>query len=286
MAATQSLLQTLIAAPEGVAEALRQHPGITLPVKARGSLSAEARVQIYANMYFWRLHDALVEDFAIVRRYCGEHRFAQLVRAYVRVHAPTSYTLRHLGQHFAHFLESQAILSEWPFLAEVAHFEWHLLNVFDAPDAEPLSESALRAIPIEAWPALRFQLIPAHAVLACTWRVDEIFDQLDHDDGFQRQGEEVSSAQADTGESPLSLTTPIAPPRRDSVTLLLWRHDDRVYYRPIDAVETMFLQHARTGTTLEALCDCALSQLSAADAATRIHQWFGHSVQAGLLMNP
>ena len=64
----ESLLYRLITAPSGVAEGLAQekslaHGGLARVIAGDDRLSAEERVDIYANMYFYRILDVLKEDF-------------------------------------------------------------------------------------------------------------------------------------------------------------------------------------------------------------------------------
>ncbi len=91
-----------------------------------------------------------------------------------------------------------------PFLGDLARLEWARVEVFDAPDAEPLRLSDLSSIPPEDWPALRFRPIPACLVIECAWPVHEIWAAADtpaplparaagnlHDPGVARRLERV-----------------------------------------------------------------------------------------------
>ena len=76
----QSLLYRLITAPSGVAEGLVAERslgagGLEAIVRGDDRLSAEARVDIYANMYFYRILDALKEDFPATRAVLGGDNF-------------------------------------------------------------------------------------------------------------------------------------------------------------------------------------------------------------------
>ncbi|MGH7339852.1 MAG: hypothetical protein ACREKH_05115, partial [Candidatus Rokuibacteriota bacterium] len=53
--------------------------------------------------------------------------------------------------------------------------EWARVEVFDAPDAEPLELDDLSAIPLSDWPALRFRPIPACVIVESAWPVHEIW---------------------------------------------------------------------------------------------------------------
>ncbi|MCS6925384.1 MAG: DNA-binding domain-containing protein [Candidatus Binatia bacterium] len=151
-------------------------PLLVEAVRMHGSLSREERIGVYVRMYFARLLDALQEDFPRVAAYLGWERFQALVRAYVQAHPSTHPSVRHIGRRFADFLAAQPeIQGELPFLPDLARLEWGRLEVFDAPDAEPVQLEQLRRLPPEDWPTVRFQVIPACRVLHSAWPVHEIW---------------------------------------------------------------------------------------------------------------
>ena len=148
----QSLLWRLIAAPEGVraeAEALARAGAIAssdlaflVNPAAMGSIE---RLDVYADMYFYRLRDSLSEDFSKVAAWIGPSRFHNLVTDYLLAHPPTSFTLRDLGRALSDFLASHALTREFSGVADLARLEWARLDVFDDADAEPLARADLLA---------------------------------------------------------------------------------------------------------------------------------------------
>ena len=63
----QRRLWRLIAWPEGIHAALREEsadaPPLKTLIKSDEQLAAEDRLDVYANAYFYRIHDVLAEDF-------------------------------------------------------------------------------------------------------------------------------------------------------------------------------------------------------------------------------
>ena len=108
-----------------------------------------------------RLLDVLQEDFPRVAALLGEERFRELGRAYIRQFPSVHPSLRYLGSCFADFLTTQPAGTSWPFLGDLARLERSRLDVFGAPDAEPLRVEDLQVIPADAWATIRFQLVPA-----------------------------------------------------------------------------------------------------------------------------
>jgi len=122
------------------------------------TLTPQERLQIYRGMYLLRMQEALEIDFPAARWYLGDARFESLVASYVHRYPSRSYTLDHLGKHFATFLREE--ISEA--VSELAALEWSLCMVAIAHDAPSLSMTDLAGIPEERFLDLRFQ--PVHAL--------------------------------------------------------------------------------------------------------------------------
>ena len=205
-------------------------PGHALPpelvelVTPSQTLDAGARVGVYVDAYFARLRDILREDFPRVAALLGD-RFEETAWSYVRAHPSEHPSVRHLGRHFANFLEDRTDVA--PYVADLAHLEWTRTEVFDAADAVPLDVATLRGLPAEAWPGLRFEPIPALAVLRSRWPVHELW----------------------AGADPATL---------DAVptTLRIWRAPDRtVFHAHMDDRADAALARMLAGEPFAAVCE-------------------------------
>jgi hypothetical protein len=139
----------------------------------RDGLGPAQRLDIYADMYRTRLVDVLREDFPRVAALLGEAEFRGLAYRYLTRHPSTHPSVRYVGRRFADFVAGEAELP--PFLADLVRLEWARVEVFDAPDAEPLHLSDLECLPASDWPTLRLRPIPASLVIDCAWSVHEIW---------------------------------------------------------------------------------------------------------------
>src|SRR6202046_37111 len=124
----QSLLYRLITAVSGVAEGLAAEPdlgatGLDALVLGDDRLSAEARVDIYANMYFYRILDVLKEDFPATLAVLGDDNFHNLVTGYLLEYPPTEPSLYYCGQHLAAYLRDHPLREGAPFIAALAAVE-------------------------------------------------------------------------------------------------------------------------------------------------------------------
>ncbi len=262
---TQRLLWQLITAPEGAVAGLGRLTAserVVAESLVRGNqqLPAVQRIDIYADMYFYRLLDCLKEDFPALYAVVGGRNFHNLITDYLIAHPPSRFSLRFAGQHLPAFVREHALSASWPYLGDLAMFEWSILEAFDAADAAPLQPSVLTAITPEQWPALRFELTPSLRLLALSWPVRDLWQQT------QR------------GESPAE----ILPER---LSLRVWRQELRVFHCPIDAVEATALTAIAHGARFEEVCADVLEHRGGSDAADHVvrllHQWFADGLLTG-----
>ena len=231
----QSLLYRLITAPSGVAEGLAAERGLGtggLEAIVRGDdrLSAEARVDIYANMYFYRILDALKEDFPATRAVLGDDNFHNLVTRYLLEYPPSEPSLYCCGRYLAEYLSAHPLREHTPFVADLAALERAIVEVFQGRDAPAMEPDALRAIAPAEWPAMKLRLQPAAQILALDWRVSDLARAVED----KRQWE---------------------APKQRAVKVLVWRQGTHVFHRELEAVEADALDAIVRGETFAEICD-------------------------------
>jgi hypothetical protein len=263
---TQTLLWKLITAPEGAAAGRAALPAAERAaceslVRSDHRLSAIERIDIYADMYFYRIRDALKDDFAAVSTVIGEARFHNLITDYLLAHPPTHFSLRYAGEHLPAFLARHDYSERWPYLPDLALLEWGVLEAFDAPDAPVLEAATLQSIPAARWPELRFRLSPSLQRLRLGWTVDEI----------RRQSE---------------AGLPLGEPRREDTVVRVWRRDWNVLYCRMDAAETAALAAVADGAPFAEACEqilaCDATTPGAERAFALVTRWLGDALLAGV----
>ena len=142
-------------------------PALLALVSDRGDLGPAQRLDIYADMYRTRLVDVLREDFPRVAALLGEEEFGAVACRYLACHPSAHPSVRYVGRRFAEFAAGEVALP--PFVADLVRLEWARVEVFDAPDADPLRLSELESLPASDWPMLRLRPIPACLVIECAW---------------------------------------------------------------------------------------------------------------------
>jgi len=297
---TQQLFWALITAPEGVGPALHaleqrgasEERGFHDLFAGDERLPAVERLDIYANMYFFRLHDCLAEDFPKLKSAIGDAHFHTLIADYLLRHPSEQPSLRHLGLRLPEFIGAHPLSEEFPWLSDLARLEWARADVFDAADAQPLTREALARLPPETAGEATFTLIPALAIarfdhdVVRLWRLLED-SQADgealhaHATGnAAREGADKSCAHGhDAGER-------LDPPARRTTRARVWRKDFVIHHCSLDEEEAQSLELVRSGGSIARLCQRLAAGRGLAKATERagrmIQEWLDDGVLAGV----
>jgi hypothetical protein len=259
----ESLLYRLITAPSGVAEGLAGErelgaDGLDAIVLSDERLSAKARVDIYANMYFYRILDALKEDFPATLAVLGADNFHNLVTGYLLEYPPTEPSLYYCGRHVAEFLREHPIRDGVPFIADLARLERANVEVFHGPDAIALEPDALRAIAPADWPALKFGIHPSAQMLTLDWRVAELLSAVEEHRTWKAA-------------------------EHRAVKVLVWRRDARVFHRDLDKAEADALEAVSRGDTFAEICEVVAADAELQDPVDAMNRMLARWLADGLL---
>lgn len=263
LAQVQRLLYRLIISPNGVEEGLAAENdvpknGIGALITGDDRMNAVDRVGIYADMYFYRLLDAIREDFPATVAILGNAHFHNLT-SYLVAYPPSRPSITDASLHLAEFVQHSVWCDEFPFLRDVILLERALLEVFLGADAVAVSFDELRAVPPSAWASLQFRGHPASRVLDCEWRVDQVLCSVEK-------------------------ALPIRPPLRQRESIAVWRKDDAVRYRVLSDLERLALGLIRSGTQFESVCQSVPSRRGDRKVPTAIIEMLARWVADGLLV--
>lgn len=255
----------LITAPEGARRALEATGGEGTAHAALGDWlappaqgSALDRLEIYANMYFYRLLDSLRQDCPRLLALVGDAHFHNLITDYLLAHPSRHPSLRYLPQHLAAFLRQHPLSERWPAAGDLAELEWARAGAFDAADAVAISSEQLTSVPPERWEGLRLGFVPSVRLLDTAYAVHELWQALDGG-----------------GPSPAAAPAP--------TTLLVWRQGFVVYHRPLPPIEARALRSALGGATFGAVCSGVCELTGEAEAAPAVAALLARWVTDGLL---
>ena len=247
----QSLFWRLLCAPEGVRQgaAELQRAGeiesqdLSFLVRPDARLGAVERLDIYADMYFYRLRDCLAEDFPKLAAWIGDARFHNLATDYLLAHPSTHFSLRQLGSSLPGFLRTHPLEREFPALADLASLEWARVDVFDDADAAPLSKQELLEAGGSAPEKFAVAMIPSARLLRVDAAVLPLWSRLDGADAAEEDGDRMRSA------------------RTENCAARVWRKGFAVLHRSLPADEEHCLRALAAGAaTLAQLAELLLEQ--------------------------
>jgi hypothetical protein len=221
--------------------------------------TAIERLDVYANMYFFRLRDVLAEDFAAVHAAVGPERFHNLATDYLLACPPRDPSIRNVGDRLPDFLEHHALSASRPWLADLARFEWARISVFDAADPRLLDRAALAQLRPEAWATLPIRRIAASRRLELRFPAP------------------AQRAALLAGEPP--------PTEPEETSLVVWRRGFLVHHRSIvDAAERAALDRAGEGVSFAEVCGCFVrDDVEIAGAAQAAHAHLLRWLDEGIL---
>ncbi|MES2743100.1 MAG: DNA-binding domain-containing protein [Pseudomonadota bacterium] len=227
-------------------------PAIGAAVREQFGLPAERRLAIYYHAYRSRLRAALSESFDKTWTYLGDDVFAELADGYVQAHPSRSGNLRWFGADFA--AHAARALPDYPFVAELAQFEWALGLAFDAADTAVIGADDLRHLAPQDWERAVFGLHPCVQLLPMRWNSVAIWQALG-------QGE----------------TPPQPEPADADRHWLVWRCAGQPHFRSLDGVEARALRAVGDGEAFAAICERAGADAAPA-LAGMLQTWLSQGV--------
>jgi hypothetical protein len=266
----QRLLSELVRMPESVEKTLElegrtaRFEALERTVNGDAEMPAVRRLDVYANGYFFRILEALQEDYEGLEHALGETHFHNLATAYLLKFPSSATSMRDVGARLPRFLESEPEAEEvrrvWPWAASLARLERAMVEVFDARDAEVASREDFAAVAPERFASLRFELQPSVLRLALDWPVVGI--RIAHDQ-----------------ETELALPDCSSPEHA-----LVWRQDERVFYRKLAADEADALERASQGASFGELCVHVAEHVGEESAPGRVAGWLMRWLADGCLV--
>jgi hypothetical protein len=251
LAELQRRFWQLISAPEAVGKALPalaardpQAAPLSSWIRAASEQAAIERLDVYANMYFFRLLGVLRDDYPDLVKLVGDDHFHNLATDYLAACPSQDPSIRHVGGRLADFLAGHDLAHRFPAAADLARLEWARGLAFDAADAGELAAGALAEVSADSWGALRFALPPSFRIASLAWPAHVLWQALER------------------GEPPPALEP--AP-----TEVLVWRRGFTVYHRPAGRDEAAALRRLAAGAPFAAVCEDLAAARGDGDAAVR-----------------
>jgi hypothetical protein len=224
-------------------------------------LPVAQRLEIYAHGYRVRLIDALDNTYPLLHRLLGDDDFMALGESFVAAHPSVHRSIRWYGRELAEYLSRTPPHADQPILAELAQLEWTLAEVFDAPNAEPVSRAAFAAINPLTWSLLRFEFHPSLRRLPLRWNAAAAWQALNSEE-----------------------TPPHPECAEQSVPWLLWRQHLQNYFRSMTADEAMALDCALRGHSFGEICEALAEWLPEEEIPLRAAGLLGTWADSGIIV--
>lgn len=241
-----------------------------LYIRPNRRLSAFERLEIYNRSYWYRLLDALAEDFPALCAVLGRKQFTELSVAYLTECPSQSFTLRNLGSRLARWLPKHPELTaESHRLAlDMARLEWADVVAFDGEELPPVEIGSVVSQAAEA----RFGLQPHLTLIEVAFGVDDL-----------------RIAVNDLGEGQFAKARArarrVARSKPKPRYIAVYRRDLCVYYRRLELPEYRLLRAIRRGTPLFAAIESALPCSSEVQPES-LREWFAAWARLGWLTAP
>jgi hypothetical protein len=235
-------------------------------------LTSFERLEIYNRQYWFRVLDALSEDFPGLRAILGAKRFRAMTEAYLTECPSRSFTLRNLGSRLTRWLGSHPgwMQPNGRLVQDMTNLEWAHIMAFDAAELPPLRPEDLASAGM-----LYLTLQPYITLLELEYPVDDILLAA-------RKGQRCYTAFSGDGRRVAIKNT-----KPETVFLAVHRADFSVHYKRVEREAYLLLSGIQNGLSLPDALDLIFAdsriakQVQASQIESQIEQWFGTWMSLG-----
>jgi len=158
--------------PAGKNQIDDMHKNILNP---QGGVSGLERLEVYAQGYIARIHEALNESYKAVEHVLGHEMFVKLTEDYAKRYPSEDYNLSLAGRHLSSFFQDYKTARELPFLGDLASLEWSITEAFHAFEIPAESLEMLGLLSDEEWEKIKIEFQPHVRILNSDWPVWDIW---------------------------------------------------------------------------------------------------------------
>lgn len=148
--------------------------GMLTRVRATAKADAATLLEVYGAAYVLRLIEVLENDFPGLRAWIGPERFDALARAYVAAHPSDQPNARWFGRHLPGFVRDSPPWADETAIGDLAALDWAVGEAFDAAESGLVTFADMAGQPPDAWPGLRFTVVPSLRRLDLATNADAI----------------------------------------------------------------------------------------------------------------
>jgi hypothetical protein len=243
-------------------------------------LSPFERLEIYNRQYWFRVLDALAEDFPALRAVVGSRAFEGLSIVYLTAHPSRSFTLRNLGSKLPEWLAAHpGFAGRRQLLAlDVAAVEWAFVEAFDNAGHAPLTLDQIGTLDGGS----RLALQPHLRLLALNYGADELVLALHKQ---QKRGTSEAGVKHEDGPEPPAKLPKL---RRRPTWVAAHRFENAVYFRRLEREEFSTLAAIREGLALGDALEAGFRDSTKPETKrlALVRAWFTHWAELGWICAP
>ena len=245
-------------------------------IKPNDRLTSVERLQIYNQVYWYRILSSLAEDFPGLRAIIGQENFDRLLVAYLTECPSHSFTLRNLGSRLEKWLgEHPEFAGKNQRIAlDMVRLEWADIDVFDSEELPKISEGDLATLGEDPV----FHLQPYLRLLDFAYPVDELLLQLRSDEEGEETETDIASNVVMMESAHRKQTKRRSLPKPKKVYVAVHRQDNDVYFKRLQPEAFALLRALQQGKPLsEAIADSVNWTRRKVEFITvRVHDWFAN----------
>ena len=288
LAELQRQMAAAVMMPLTTDEDMRSHATDGRPMTAvaasfiapNSQLTPFERLEIYNRQYWYRLKDALAEDFTALRAVVGSLAFEKLSIAYLIDHPSRSFSLRNLGSSLPAWLAAHPEHAgrRHRLALDVVRIEWAFVETFDNSERTPLTLDQIATLDGNSLLGLQ----PHLQLIALDYAADDVVLALHRQ---QKRGTSEAGVKHDDGPEPPARLPRL---RRRPTWVAAHRFDNAVYYRRLEREEFLTLASLRECKPLGEAVAAGLadSRKPAARQPALVRSWFAHWAELGWICAP
>lgn len=143
--------------------------------------SKERLLNIYYNNIFSAHHRSLELDYPLVFSIIGGELARLLAHEYVEKSLPCMGALSDWGAGFTSFIQRYDGVSQWPYLQEIAQFEWAKHIAYGSPEDPLLTKDDMKKLVEPEQKDIRFQFQKSCQLLAFYYPIKDIIEAHEQD---------------------------------------------------------------------------------------------------------
>jgi hypothetical protein len=214
-------------------------------IKPNDRLTSFERLQLYNQMYWFRLFDAIRDDCPGLLAALGEPAFGRLAQAYLAKCPSRSFTLRNLCSRLEAFIRGNPRLTapRTALAIEISRFEWAQTAAFDGESRQVVAAASLAKTPPSR---IRFGLQPYVTLLDLRYPVDTYVMSVKRRDAMRSEASNTPDSQV------VHRRTVRCPPvpKASRTFVAVHRLENRLFYKRLEPAAFRILEALSRGATL------------------------------------